>query len=58
MTDTYRITATVKSTLQRAEEKRIGRPISLRAFAIGWAVLLAISLAGAWHAGVFDTLFG
>jgi len=58
VTDSYRITATVKATLQRAEEKRVGRPISLRAFFVGWAVLLAVSIAGAWYSGALEPLFG
>jgi hypothetical protein len=52
MADIHRIITMVRSTLQRPNEE-VGRPISLRTFAIGWLILLIISGLGA-----YDFYFG
>ncbi len=52
MADIHRIITMVRSTLQRPNEE-VGRPISLRTFAICWLILLIISGLGA-----YDFYFG
>lgn len=47
MTDTYRITATVRRELARKpEQEDVGRPMSLKWFAAVWLLLLIAGVSG------------
>lgn len=52
MTEGYRLITVFKALLQKPND-RVGRPMSIRTVVIVWAVLLAISVYGA-----YDFYFG